>query len=376
MNKKILWVCAVLFLALGSWFLWSHVVMASEKSSDKALAKASGPRPVALETVGVGAIRSNRRYPGVVEADQEAFLAFRVAGPLTKVDVQLGDLVKKGQRLAQVDSRDFRDEIEVLKAQLEGARATLENAQTDYDRSKSLLKEKVIAQAEYDGAKKAVTTARSSVRNISAQLDIAGHRLQDTELKAPFDGIVSERKVENHEMVSAGQVVMGLLDISTLKVTANVPEGALVRGSLSEGTKAELSFPSIPDLKLIGTLEEWSSSPDPATRTYSVSFVFPAPEGVRVLPGMTAEVLWNGEEGSSEVVTVPLGAVVSRGDGGSSVWVYDPDEKVVRSRSVSLGKVGGDDRLPVIDGLRPGESIVVAGVDFITEGMSVSPLER
>lgn len=378
MKKSVLIAALVLLAGGGGWFFYSRAVSATEPQGEiLPMSSSINPRPVAVEVLG-GTDRSfGRRYPGVVKADQEAFLAFRVGGPITSLEVQLGDLVSKGQKLAQIDPRDFNDQIKVLEAELSGAMASLENAEKNYNRYRSLLDERVVAQADYDQMKKNVTMARATVQNVSAQLSIARHRLSDTTLKAPFDGIVSVRKVENHEMVSPGQVVMGLLDIATLRVSANVPEGALARGGLSEGAEVEISFPSMDDFTVKGILKEWSSSPDSATKTYSVTFVFPAPKDINVLPGMTAEVLWfKGAESKPSELTVPLGAVVSDSAGGSSVWVYDPKKGVVRSKTVSLGKLQGDDRLAVIDGLEPGEHVVVAGADFLTEGMAVAPLRR
>ncbi len=377
--KKRAVIVALALLSCGcGWFFYSKAVSATEvKDEITELSSSANPRPVAIEVLGGTENSFGRRYPGVVKADQEAFLAFRVGGPITSLGVQLGDLVSKGQTLAQIDQRDFQDQIKVLEAELSGAMASMENAEQDHHRYRSLLDEKVVAQADYDQIKKNVTMAKAAVQNIKAQLTIARHRLEDTVLKAPFDGIVSVRKVENHEMVSPGQVVMGLLDIATLRVSANVPEGALAKGGLSEGAEVEISFPSMDDFTVKGVLKEWSTSPDSATKTYSVTFSFPAPKDVNVLPGMTAEVLWVEVANSKpSELTVPLGAVVSGSDGGSSVWVYDPEEGVVQSREVSLGKLQGDDRLPVVDGLNPGERVVVAGADFLTEGMAVTPLKR
>ncbi|NCC96458.1 MAG: efflux RND transporter periplasmic adaptor subunit [Synergistales bacterium] len=378
MRKRVVIAALALLSCGGGWFFYGKAVSATEVKDDVVeLSSPANPRPVAIEVLGGTETSFGRRYPGVVKADQEAFLAFRVGGPITSLEVQLGDLVSKGQRLAQIDQRDFQDQIKVLEAELSGAMASMENAEQDHHRYRSLLDEKVVAQADYDQIKKNVTMAKAAVQNIKAQLTIARHRLEDTVLKAPFDGIVSVRKVENHEMVSPGQVVMGLLDIATLRVSANVPEGALAKGGLSEGAEVEISFPSMDDFTVKGVLKEWSTSPDSATKTYSVTFTFPAPKDVNVLPGMTAEVLWvEGAKSKPSELTVPLGAVVSGSDGGSYVWVYDPEEGVVRSREVSLGKLQADDRLPVVDGLNSGENLVVAGADFLTEGMAVTPLKR
>lgn len=378
MRKRVVIAALALLSCGGGWFFYGKAVSATEVKDDVVeLSSPANPRPVAIEVLGGTETSFGRRYPGVVKADQEAFLAFRVGGPITSLEVQLGDLVSKGQRLAQIDQRDFQDQIKVLEAELSGAMASMENAEQDHHRYRSLLDEKVVAQADYDQIKKNVTMAKAAVQNIKAQLTIARHRLEDTVLKAPFDGIVSVRKVENHEMVSPGQVVMGLLDIATLRVSANVPEGALAKGGLSEGAEVEISFPSMDDFTVKGVLKEWSTSPDSATKTYSVTFTFPAPKDVNVLPGMTAEVLWvEGAKSKPSELTVPLGAVVSGSDGGSYVWVYDPEEGVVRSREVSLGKLQADDRLPVVDGLNSGENLVVAGADFLTEGMAVTLLKR
>lgn len=377
MKKYMVILLVALIIGLGGWFAWSKMVMAKTvESRTEKTSIFSEPRPVSLETIGITTVSKNRKYPGVISANKEALLAFRVAGPLNEINVQLGDVVSKGQTLAQIDSRDFRDSIRVLEAELSGARGALKNAQQEFQRSKNLLKEKVIAQSEYDRAMKDVTTSEASVKNIKAQLSIAKHQLEDTKLKAPFDGIVSTRKVENHEMVAAGQVVMGLLDVSDLEVTANIPESTLAQGNLEEGMTVMVSFPSIPDLEIKANLKEWSSQPDMATKTYSVTFLFPAPEKVKLLPGMTAEIKWSDRIVTEEELTIPLRAVVPGTENRSRVWVYDAESKSIRSREVLLGDIKADDRLPVLEGLNSGERILVAGVDFVTEGMKVTPMDR
>ncbi len=364
------------FLAAGAFFFIQRESTASEKEATaKTQALFAEPRPVLLETVSSVSIAKVRAYPGTVKASREALLSFRVSGPLMEVRVQPGDYVKKGQILMEIDHRDFTDRIHVLEAQLEGARATLENARRDLGRSEPLLQDKVISQAAHDATRSAYETAAAAVKNLKAQLDIARHQLEDSRLRAPFDGIVSTREVENHEMVSAGSTVLGILDISSLEMEANVPESDIAYQSLQQGMEGVVEFASLPEQRFAAHLKEWSSSPDPSTRTYKVTFLFPAPEGkVRVLPGMTGELFWEEPGDFSGDMSIPLSAVVAGADGRSGVWVYNAETASPVLRNIEIRGLLGNDRVSVIRGLRRGEQIVSAGAAFVTEDMKLRPL--
>ena len=178
-----------------------------------------------------GQIQQNsvKSYPGVVRANCEAQLAFRVGGPLVAVNVRPGDRVKQGQLLMQIDQRDFRDNISVLEAQLEGVRANRQRTEKDFERISTLFRQEVAADMDFDNAKSAFEAAVAGVHTLEAQLRIARHRLQDTSLPAPFSGVITEQKIELYEMVQPGQVVLGIQDISELEVEIRVPEDDMIR---------------------------------------------------------------------------------------------------------------------------------------------------
>ncbi|PLX98771.1 MAG: hypothetical protein C0622_11365 [Desulfuromonas sp.] len=237
------------------------------------------------------ATAAERSYPGTILAGQSAELAFRVGGPLVAVKVRPGDTVRKGDLLLQIDPRDYSDNISVLKAQLEGIKAQRDRAEKDYERARTLFEQQVSASSDFDLAQSILASTVAGVHTLEAQLQIARHHLDDTSLKSPFDGVITFRRVENHEMVSPGKIVIGVQEIANLDVEIKVPESDLTAFKLQRGEPARVRLISAPEQVFPATLKEWQTTADPLTRTYLLRFSFTAPETFTVLPGMTAEVL-------------------------------------------------------------------------------------
>lgn len=371
---KLLFLVAVLVLAAVAFFLVMRRAGSAAGGAEAELrALAAEPRPAAIEAVR-GASSGGRRYPATVRAAKEAPLSFRVAGPLVAVPVQPGDRVRRGDLLMEIDRRDYDDAIRVLEAQLAGARAALEKARLDLERARPLLAEGVIAQAAFDGAVSAHDTSAASVRDIEGRLRIARHQLADVRLLAPFDGIVAAKTVDNHEMVAAGQVVLTLLDISSLDVRAEVPEDEMVRKDLVPGREALVAFSALPGRTFAARLKEWSAAPDRVTRTYAVTFSLAAPSEGQVLPGMTGELLW--QAAGDGRLSVPVGALFSDEEGREALWVFDDRTSTASKRVVETGGLVGRDRVSVVKGLSGNERVVAAGPAFIVEGMKLRPLSR
>ncbi len=342
---------------------------AAQAEADTKIALQNSPRPVKTERVQALTADKRRSYPGIVKAADESALSFRVGGPLVQVKVTQGEPVKKGDLLMQIDPRDFEDRIQSLEAQLAGAAALQNKAQQDYARISKLFKEKVVPQSDFDSSTSTQDAAIASVKTLNAQLQIARHALEDTSLLAPYDGTVSEQLVENHEMIRSGDVVLRFHSIQALEVTVSVPENEIVGFSLNEDTVARVSFPSIPGKEFDARLTEWSSSADPLTRTYGVTFEFFAPAGFRILPGMSATVSWNTPSCPSSAVTIPASALSVRADGSSLVWVYGESGNCAEPRRVTEGKLTGASRVIITDGLVEGERVVVSGSRLIHENL-------
>jgi RND family efflux transporter MFP subunit len=330
------------------------------------MALKNAPRPVRFEKVTAAPLEKRRVFPGIVRAAEESELSFRVGGPLTEVNVMLGEPVSKGDLLMRIDPRDFKDRIISLEAQLNGAVAIHDNAKQDFSRIAKLFDQKVVPQSDYDRARSMLDSSEATVETVKAQLQIARHALDDTELRAPYDGTVSAQMVENFEMIKAGQVVMHYQNVQTLEIIVNIPENEMVNAPVqTENVVVKVSFPSLPGKIFAARVKEWSTTADPLTRTYSTTFALDAPEGFRVLPGMTARVELSQEKNQVMVITVPFSALVTDEAGGSSVWIYDEAMGTAESRSVVLGPLNGPSRIVITDGLSEGELVVVTGSRLI-----------
>ncbi len=205
-----------------------------------------------------------------------------------------------------------------------------------------------------------------------------------TELKAPFSGSISKRLVENFEQVGAKQTVLELRDLETLEIQFDVPENIVQR--IKRQTPAETrdtsakrvyaSFGGLPGKKFELTFKEAAAQADANTQTFEATFIMPRPKDLQILPGMTASVVVNlsgiVDVGKTHYL-VPASAVVSDSRLDPRVWVVDPQSMTLTPRSVKVGKMHGRD-IEVLEGLGPGERIVVAGVAYMVEGMKVTLL--
>jgi len=378
MKKKLLMVaCCTCILALlgGAAFLWREKVLSAGSANKDAIAETlSGSRPVVLEKVASTTHVKDRSFPGVVKAIEKTQLSFRIHGPLVEVNVKPGDSVKAGQVLMRVDPRDFEDKIQVLEAQLAGMSAQYIKAEQDLERAKTLFSQGVIPPATRDADQSAYDASAASVKDVKAQLQIARHQLEDTSLIAPYDGIITEKCVENHEMIAVGQVVLGMHDLSRLKIAVEVPENEIALHQVQRSETAKIQFPSVQGRDYAAVLKEWNTSADPVTRTYAVVFVMEAPKDVSIFPGMTAQAKWASERSPAPVVAIPARSISADTQGKSFVWVFNPQSSKAQKRFVETGKLINSSQTQILTGVGPGELIVTEGADFITETMELLPL--
>ncbi len=379
-KKRTLIICGIgLLVFLGTAASLWFVIRPSDKQDQKEkidLADVlSGPRPVTVEKASLVKSLQARSFPGVVDAVEKAQLSFRIHGPLIEVNIKPGDPVKKGRVLMRVDPRDFEDRIQALDAQLARMSAEYKKAAADYERAKTLFSQGVIPQADYDSAQSSYDAWAASVKDVNAQVQIARHQLEDTSLIAPYDGIITEKYVENHEMINVGQVVLGIHDISRLKIEVEIPENEIAKHPIKNGEPVKVQFPSVQGGEYAAVLKEWTTSADPITRTYKVVFVMEAPENVNIFPGMTAQAKWACDTSSVPVVAIAARSVVADAQGKSFVWVFDSQSSKAQRRLVETGKLFNSNRIQILKGLEPDELIVSEGASFIKETMQLNPIK-
>ena len=316
-------------------------------------------RPAEILEVGGGAQASGLRFPGRVRAVERAELAFNVPGQIVELPVKEGQKLAKGDLIARLDPASF-------EVRLASATAEFEKAQVDYERVRKIWeKSQAVAESEVDQKRTAMEVARASYETARKDFD-------DTRLTAPFAGTVTRRHVENFSNVQAKQAVVSLQNPQDLEIVINVPE-RVVRNEARRAT-GYATFEGMPDLRIPVTLKAFSAEADPQTQTYEAVLALDKPDGMTILPGMSAEVFALGSGAAADgAIAVPLKAVFAGPDGKPRVWVVDPDTARVSQRAIETGAVQGGDIL-VTAGLAAGERIVTAGVSQLREGMLVRPL--
>lgn len=322
-------------------------------------------RPVKIMTVKSTAGSFSHAFPGQVRAARRSELSFKVSGPLVELPVEEGQHVKKGDLIAQIQKRDFQ-------TALEEARALNLQAEKQFSRYKELYAKKQVSRADYDRYRAARDVAR-------AQLEDARNRLADTSLRAPFDGIISKRFVENFQKVQANEPIVNLQDITRIEILVNVPELLMADLRDKKQLKITASFESIPGKEYELTIKEYSTQADPATQTYQVVFAMDQPKEANILPGMTAMVSANvssEENGSDQTIIIPAIAVMDAPGNKPYVWLLDREKNTVHKAPVTIGRLQGSKNIVIKEGLKGGETLIVAGITQLEEGMKVRPWEK
>lgn len=317
-------------------------------------------RPVPMMVVGSSDKTSSLRFPGRVRAAQRADLAFNVPGRIVQLPAEEGQLIEKGQLVAQLDDANY-------KIQMHSALAQYNKARTDYQRVDQLWqRSQVIAKAEVDKQRTAMDVAQ-------ADYALAKKDFDDTRLLAPFTGVVTKRYVENFSNVQDKEAIVSLQDLNNLEIVINVPE-RIVRNTPKQ-VAGYAVFADQPELLLPVTLKSFSSDSDQQTQSYEVVLTLKPGYEITVLPGMSVDVIPQQELQAvgNGPVRVPLQAVFSNADGVTGVWVFDPDSSRVAFQTVKLGDVLNTD-VVVESGLAGGETIVTAGVSQLRDAMLVRSL--
>ncbi len=327
---------------------------------------AAQPRPVSVKLMTVGHTSARvRRSSGRVVIAARAEPAFRVSGQLVALPVRDGQKVEQGELLAELDARDFRNDLDqrLADAKLAG---------NQYRRGQTLSKRGMIADSELDEL-----TARH--QQAQAALSQARDNLSYTRLTAPYDGVVASTEQENHQFVQAREPVLYLQSADTIDVHFSVSEGFIRRVlPLGPSFRPEVVFPGLPEQRFRAVYREHESRPG-ATQAYTIVVTLPVPDDLVLLPGMSVTVRVDRaaeRQGDKTAPIVPVEAVFNGDEAtGARVWRLDTENDTVEAQPVTLGAVSGDG-VAILEGLSAGDRIVVAGVHRLEEGQAVRELTR
>ncbi|WP_417383184.1 efflux RND transporter periplasmic adaptor subunit [Gimesia sp.] len=385
---------------------------------------AARPEPVRpVRAIKVGDLNAiqGRAFPGRANSKDEVDLSFQVSGPLIAVPVDVGSNVKAGDIVATIDPRDFDEalesaesnlarsranllamekarpeEIKRLQAEVARAEASRKQADAEYDRTKGLFDKGATTKSELDIniARKERTAAellsaqealniglrgerkedldakRAEIRALESAVEVARNQKDYSVLKAPFDGRIAARYIDNFQTVQAKQPIVRVIDISKIEVTVQIPESLI--SLVPRVKKAICRFDALPNQEFTGQVTKIGLEASTTTRTYPVTVQIDQPDKPTILPGMAGTVRGVFDAGDTETaLLVPPSAVfTAEDDQQTSVWVVNADDEKVSRRPVKTDKLttGG---IAVIEGLKTGEWVVTAGVNSLREGQQV-----
>lgn len=391
-----------------------------------AVAQETSARPAKVEQVQTSETVFTRKYPAIVKPSQEAVLSFRVSGRVIELPILASMPVSKGDVIAQLDPRDFEtkiaqlmsqldqanaqlralrsgaraEEISALEAGIDAVQAQVDQAREQASRTRELFQKELVAAVKLDqdettlrvaeaelrakleelsigragGRKEEVEAAEAAIRGLDTQIQTAKDNKADATLRAPFDGAIARRDIENFTNVQAGQDIALLQNVSTVIMEFDVPGADVIRFSGSDDVTSKVAIDALPGLLFDAKLVEFSTVADASTQTYRGRVSVALPEGANVLPGMVGSITGTTNEDTAAAITVPLTAVGANADGSAYVWVVG-DQNAVSKQAVVLGDTSGA-RVAITEGLSGDETVVTAGVSQLQDGMTIRPITK
>lgn len=324
-------------------------------------------RAVRTLTVAPQSAGGVQEYAGEVRARTESRLGFRVGGKIVRRDADLGDNVKAGQLLAQLDPQDLRLGQEAAKAALSAAQVNHDQAAADFKRFKELRDQGFISSAELERRETALKAALAQLEQARAQSSVQGNQAAYASLLADAKGVITAVEAEPGMVVAAGTPVLRLAHDGPRDVVFAVPEDklALIRQLAGVPGRFSVKLWGEDSTALPAGIREISAAADPVTRTFLVKAdVGKAP----VKLGQTATVRVELPQ-TAGVTKLPLTALKEE-QGRSIVWLVDRQSMTVRAQAVQVAGADGNDAV-ITGGLQPGQVVVTAGVHVLNPGQTV-----
>ena len=334
----------------------------------------SGPMVVEVGTVTRATIAAELTVVGNLIGDSTVSVAPRAAGRLQDVFVRLGDRVARGQRIAKVEDFELLEQIKQQEAGQDVAHATIRQreadltvAKTSVDRARSLFEKQIMpkqqlddAEARHLAAQAQLDLARAQAQQSKARLDELKINLANTLITSPMNGVISRRLVDPGASVGQNAPVVEVVDISRVRLIANVVEKDLKQ--LQSGDATQVEVDAFPGETFMGRIARVSPVLDPATRTAPIEVEIPNP-AYRLKPGMYARVGITLDT-TKDALVVPATALV---DLGGRRGVFQPLSQTAVFRAVQVGTEQGQ-IVEILGGLSEGDEVITTGAGQLRDG--------
>jgi membrane fusion protein, multidrug efflux system len=346
------------------------------KSAKPPVNSASSDRvPVRVFEVGRSdASHQRRALTGIVRARYESSIGFRVNGKIAHRWAEVGETVKQGQLLFELDDADYQLQLKTAEANLQIANANVIQTIADEKRQRQLLASNAISPSEHERSIAARDAALGQQISAQKQRELAANQIEHCRLKAEFSGVILAITAETGQVVAIGDQVCTLAKTDELEAVVDIPENRLPREPL---VNAAVEFWSLPGVRVNAKLREVSPIADPLTRTYQGRFTLLDP-GATVKLGMTSTVIWNdsceAQSNLSDTFAIPPTSIY-QSQGLPSVWLVNRDSGELTSLPVEIERYTSDKAI-VRGNLAPGQLLVSAGAHKLDKGQRVRIWER
>jgi RND family efflux transporter MFP subunit len=302
---------------------------------------------------------------GTIDARNTTSVGFLVGGRMASRAVGVGDVLKIGDLIANLDTTDLQNQLDAAKAAVSAAQASVDQAAPKEAAMKKLLEQAVITQDAYNQALQALQSAQANLATAQANERLAESQLGYAALKAPVAGSVTQTGADPGQVVAAGQTIVDIAQTANLDAVFSV--AARVAGAAKIGIPVEVSLQQDPSVKTVGVVRQISPSADATTGTYTIRVGLTDPPAAFRLGALV-----NGRaQGQDEVLTkLPATALLTSGD-SPAVWVVGADG-TVHTKPVKVARYDSD-AIFIESGLDKGDLVVIAGVNSLVDGQKVTP---
>jgi multidrug efflux system membrane fusion protein len=371
------WLVALLIVLLLAWVAWKEVwpmlVPTSAPSKGGRAAAAGPPQPVGTATAATGDVRVIVAALGTVTPLATVTVKTQLAGQLQSLGFTEGQMVHKGDFLAQIDPRPYQAALEQDQGQLAKDQALLKQAQADLLRYQTLLRQDSIARQQADNQVYVVQQDQGAIQSDQAQIDTQKLNLAYCRIVAPVDGRVGLRQVDagNYVQTSDANGIVVITQLQPISVVFSIAEDNLpsVLKQTHAGAKLPVTaYDRANTVKLAtGELATLDNEIDTTTGTVKLRAIFPnTDESLFPNQFVNARLLVDTLKG---VATVPV-AAIQRGAPGTYVYLVGTDSTVA-VKPVKLGVTDGD-KVQIVSGLATGDKVVVDGADRLRDGVHVT----
>ncbi|MDF2626999.1 MAG: putative rane efflux protein [Symbiobacteriaceae bacterium] len=316
---------------------------------------------VAATEAKTGKITASTVASAQVEPNLSVYVTAKTSGRVVAIPKEMGDTVKKGDVLVQLEERDSANQLTQASANVAQAEAQRAEVERNLARLKTLFAAGAVSQQQVEQLETQLSLVTAQVTAARATADLARTQWEQTRIVAPADGVLAARLVEPGALVGSGTAVFQLVDLSTVIVKTGVAESDI--NSIKVGGTVPVVVPALDNKEFTGKVEAISPAMNPQTRSFQVRVALPNPDGM-LKGGMFAQVRFAVKE--LEGVLIPVAAVVER-NGETAVFTIEGDKAVQKTVKVTV--TSGD--TVAVDGLTPGTKVAVAGQNLLYDGAPV-----